>query len=140
MSLADIRAHIESRVNTAFGNLNPPVEVVFDNVQETPPALPYALVSISYTDTTIPVLCQTDGAVEQINGNLQIAVYAPRGRGMKALEQYATTSMLVMNNLYDWGSSVKVKAGPINGPVPLLAGDQPYAMVNTSCGFIASVD
>ena len=40
MSLADIRAHIESRVNTAFGNLSPPVEVVFDNVQETPPALP----------------------------------------------------------------------------------------------------
>ena len=140
MTLAAIRAHIESRVNTAFGNLNPAVEVVFDNVQETPPALPYALVSISYTDTTIPVLCQTDGAVEQINGNLQIAVYAPRGRGMKALEQYATTSMQVMNNLYDWGSSVKVKAGPISGPVPLLEGDQPYAMVNTSCAFIAQVD
>ena len=35
MSLADIRAHIESRVNTAFGSLSPPVEVVFDNVQET---------------------------------------------------------------------------------------------------------
>ena len=59
---------------------------------------------------------------------------------MKALEQYGTTSMLVMNNLYDWSSSVKVKAGPINGPVPLLEGDQPYAMVNTSCAFIASVD
>lgn len=140
MSFQAIRAHIESRVNTAFGSLSPPVEVVFDNVQETPPALPYVVVSISYTDTTIPVLCQTDGAVEQINGNLQLVAYAPRGRGMKALEQYATTSMQVMNNLYDWGNSVKVKAGPINGPVPLLAGDQPYAMVNTSCAFVASVE
>ena len=47
MSLADIRAHIETKVNTAFQNLSPPVEVVFDNVQETPPALPYVVVSIS---------------------------------------------------------------------------------------------
>ena len=30
MSLADIRAHIETKVNTAFQNLSPPVEVVFD--------------------------------------------------------------------------------------------------------------
>ena len=49
--------------------------------------------------------------------------------------------MQVMNSLYDWGSSdVRVKAGPINGPVPLLAGDQPYAMVNVSCAFMASID
>ena len=45
-----------------------------------------------------------------------------------------------MNSLYDWGSAVKVKAGPISGPVPLLAGDQPYAMVNVSCAFMASVN
>ena len=140
MSFQAIRAHIESRVNTAFGNLNPPVEVVFDNVDETPPALPYVLCTISYDSTTIPVLCQTDGAVEQINGNLQLVAYAPRGRGMKALEQYATTSMQVMNNLYDWGASVKVKAGPINGPRSVLAGDSPHALVNTSCAFIAAVD
>ena len=140
MSFQAIRAHIESKVFTAFQNLNPPLEVMFDSVQDTPPALPYVVCTISYTDTTIPVLCQTDGAVEQINGNLQLAAYAPRGRGMKALEQYATTSMQVMNSLYDWGGSVKVKAGPISGPVPLLAGDQPYAMVNVSCAFMASID
>ena len=140
MSFADIRAHIESKVSTAFGNLNPPVEVVWDNVQETPPALPYVICSISFTDTTIPVLCQTEGMVEQINGNLQIAAYAPRGRGMKALEEFGAVSMQVMNNLFDWGEPVKVKGGPINGPNPLLAGDQPYAMVNTSCAFIASVE
>ena len=140
MSFADIRAHIETKVSTAFGNLNPPVEVVWDNVQETPPALPYVICSISFLETTIPVLCQTEGMVEQINGNLQIAAYAPRGRGMKALEEYGAVSMEVMNNLFDWGEPVKVKGGPINGPNPLLAGDQPYALVNTSCAFIASID
>jgi len=140
MSFAAIRAHIESKVHTAFGNLNPPVEVVFDNVQETPPALPYVVCTISYTDTTIPVLCQQEGMVEHINGNLQIAAYAPRGRGMKALEEFGAVSMQIMNTLYDWGGAVKVKAGPVNGPVPLLSGDQPYAMVNTSCAFMASLD
>lgn len=139
MSFADIRAHIETKVDDAFGALAQPPEIVWDNVQDTPPALPYVVCTISYTDTTIPVLCQTDGAVEQINGNLQLAAYAPRGRGMKALEEYAAASMQVMNSLYDWGSRVKVKAGPISGPVPLLAGDQPYAMVNVSCAFMASV-
>ena len=83
----------------------------------------------------------TDGAMEQINGNLQIAAYAPRARGMKALEQYATTSMLVMNNLYDWSSSVKVKAGPIKGLCALyLRAINHMQMVNTSCAFIAQMD
>ena len=34
MSFQAIRAHIESRVFTAFQNLNPPLEVMFDNVQD----------------------------------------------------------------------------------------------------------
>ena len=140
MSFANIRALIETKVNDAFGVLNPPVEVVFDNVQETPPALPYVVLNISYTDTTVTTVRPSDGALRQINGNIQIAAYAPRGRGMKGLEELATTSMQVLNGLYDWSNPVKVRAGPINGPVSLLSGDQPYAMVNTSCAFTAQVD
>ena len=139
MSFADIRAHIETRVNDAFQALTPAVPVVFDNVQETPPALPYVVCLISYNDTTIPTVCVTDGAVEQINGNLQLSVYAPRGRGMKALEEYSAEAMKVMNNLFDWGGAVKVKAGQINGPQPVLSGDEPYALATISCPFIASV-
>ena len=137
MTFQAIRAHIETKVNTAFQNLSPPIEVMFDNVQETPPALPYVVCLISYLDTTMPTVCVTDGAVEQINGNLQLSIYVPRGRGMKALEQYSATAMTVMNTLFDWGSSVKVKAGQINGPVPLLNGDEPYALATISCPFLA---
>ena len=92
MSLADIRAHIESRVNTAFGNLSPPVEVVFDNVQETPPALPYVVVSISFTDTR----CQRCAPLtERWSRSTATCRSRPMPtRGMKALEQYATTSWL----------------------------------------------
>ena len=100
MSFASIRALIETKVNDAFGVLNPPVEVVFDNVQETPPALPYVVLNISYTNTTVTTVRPSDGALKQINGNIQIAV-CPRARGMKALEELATTSMQVLNRLYD---------------------------------------
>ena len=116
MTYAAIRAHIETKVNTAFQALSPAIEVVFDNVQETPPALPYVVCLIDYLDTTMPTVCVEDGAVEQINGNLQLSIYVPRGKGMKALEQYSTTAMTVMNNLFDWGSKVKVKAGANQRP------------------------
>ena len=92
MTLQAIRAHIETRVNDAFQALVPPIEVVFDNVQETPPALPYVACLISYTDTTVTTVCPTDGAMEQLNGNLQLSIYVPRGRGMKALEQYGASA------------------------------------------------
>ena len=34
MSFQTVRAHIESKVNTTFQALVPPVEVIFDNVQQ----------------------------------------------------------------------------------------------------------
>ena len=139
MSFQQIRAHIETKVNDAFQALVPPIEVMYDNVQETPPALPYVVCLISYTDTTVTTVSPTDGAMEQLNGNLQLSIYVPRGRGMKALEEYSATGMQVMNSLYDWGNSVKVKAGQINGPVALLNGDEPYALATISCPFSASI-
>ena len=140
MTFQAIRAHIETKVNTAFQALSPAVPVVFDNVQETPPDLPYVVCLVSYTDVTVTTVCVTDGAIEQLNGNLQLSIYVPRGQGMKALEEYGAEAMKVMNSLYEWGGTVKVKAGSINGPVALLDGDQPYALATISCPFIASVD
>ena len=139
MTFQAIRAHIETKVNDAFQALVPPIEVMYDNVQETPPALPYVVCLISYTDTTVTTVSPTDGAMEQLNGNLQLSIYVPRGRGMKALEEYSATGMQVMNSLYDWSNSVNVKAGQINGPVALLAGDEPYALATISCPFSASI-
>ena len=139
MTFQAIRAHIETKVNDAYQALSPAVPVVFDNVQETPPALPYVVCLISYTDTTVTTVSPTNGAMEQLNGNLQLSIYVPRGQGMKKLEEYGAEAMKVMNNLYEWGSTVEVKAGQINGPVALLNGDEPYALATISCPFSASV-
>ena len=140
MSFQQIRAHIEVKVNAAYQALSPAVPVMFDNVQESPPALPYVVCIVSYTDTVMSTVCPTDGSVEQINGNLQLSIYVPRGQGMKQLEEYGAEAMKVMNSFYDWGGSVKVKAGQINGPVALLAGDEPYALATVSCPFTAQID
>ena len=88
----------------------------------------------------MPTISPTDGSVEQINGNLQLSIYVPRGQGMKALEEYGAEAMKVINRLYEWGGTVQVKAGQINGPVALLAGDEPYALATISCPFLASVN
>ena len=95
---------------------------------------------ISYVSTTETVICQSEAAIENLQGNLQLSIYAPRGRGMKALEEYGAESMKVMNTMYDWSSSVRVRCGQISGPVPLLNGPEPYALATVSCPFSACVD
>ena len=140
MTLQAVRAHIESKVYNAFQGLTPSLPVVWDNVQEKPPGMPYVICLISYTNTTESVVCQTEASVENLNGNLQLSIYVPRGGGMKALEEYAAEGMKAMNTMYDWSSSVRVRCGQINGPVPLLNGPEPYALATISCPFSACVD
>ena len=140
MTFQAVRAHIESKVNTAFQGLTPSLPVVWDNVQEKPPALPYVICLINYVSTTETVICQTESAAENLKGNLQLSIYVPRGGGMKALAEYAAEGMKVMNTMYDWSSPVRVRCGQINGPVPLLNGPEPYALATISCSFGATVD
>ncbi len=136
MSFAQVRAYIETRVTAAF----PGITVVYDNVQETPPPVPYVICLISYQSTTEPVLCQEESMVENLRGNLQISCYAERGKGMGPLEDMAAQAMACMNRMYDWSDfHTKVRCGQINGPTPVLAGNEPYALVTLSCAFNAQV-
>ena len=140
MTFQAVRAEIESKGYSAFQALSPPVPCVFDNTYETPPALPHVVCLVSYTNTTETVICQSEAALENLQGNIQLSIYAPRGRGMKALEEYAAEAMKCLNGLYDWSSPVRVRCGQINGPVPLLNGPEPYALATVSCPFSACVD
>ena len=135
MTLATIRAYIETRVAAAY----PGITCVFDNTFETPPPVPYVICLISYPTTTEPVICQNESAVEQLRGNLQISCYAERGKGMKPLEEMGVQGMVLMNRMYEWDSPVKVRCGQISGPTPILAGTEPYGLVTISCPFNARV-
>ena len=139
MSFSTVRSVIESKVWDQFQNLNPPVEVIFDNVQETPPARPYVICLISYSSTTEPIICPGGGAIENLRGNLQLSIYCDRGKGMKYLENLGAEGMKAMNTLYDQQAAARVKAGQINGPTPILTGQEPYALLTLSCPFNAQV-
>lgn len=139
MTFASVRAVIEKKVFDQYQALTPAVTVVFDNVQETPPALPYVICLVSYTTTTESVLCMDGGAIEDLRGNLQLSCYAPRAEGMKQLESLAAEGMKAMNTMYDATANSRVKCGQISGPTPVLANSQPYALVTLSCPFAASV-
>ena len=140
MTFQAVRSVIESKVFAAYQALTPPVQVVFDNTIETPPDLPYVVCLISYVTTTETVICQTEAAVENLQGNLQLSIYVTRGSGMKSLEEYAAVGMQAMNTLYDPNNSVKVRCKQINGPVALLNGPEPYAVATISCAFSACVE
>ena len=139
MTFASVRAVIEKKVFDQYQALSPAVTVVFDNVQETPPALPYVICLVSYTTTTEPVLCIDGGAIEDLRGNLQLSCYAPRAEGMKQLENLAAEGMKAMNTMYDATANSRVKCGQISGLTPVLANAEPYALVTLSCLFAASV-
>ena len=81
MSFAAVRAVIESKVWDQFQAMSPAVPVVFDNVQETPPALPYVMCLVSYNTTTEPVICPGGGAVERLLGQPAAVLLCPTGKG-----------------------------------------------------------
>ena len=137
MSFASIRSVIESKVWDQFQSLSTPVEVLFDNVQETPPALPYVVCIISYTTTTEPTLCIDGEALEAIVGNLQLTCYVPKAQGMKQLENLSAEGMKAINTMYDPNGTTKVKCGQINGPTAILGDAAPYALATLSCRFTA---
>jgi len=140
MTFQAVRSVIESKVFAAYQALTPPVQVVFDNTIETPPDLPYVVCLISYVTTTETVICQTEAAVENLQGNLQLSIYATRGSGMRSLEEYAAVGMQAMNTIYNPNNPVKVRCKQINGPVALLNGPEPYAVATISCAFSACVE
>ena len=139
MSLANIRALIETQVNDAFQMLSPPVPVVFDNVQEEPPGNEYVILSISYPSFTEPVLCPEESSIECIRGSVQIACFTPRAQGMKRLEEMGTVAMQTLNFMKSAPdpNNVRLSIGVIAGPDPVLAGNQPYALVNIAAPFTA---
>ena len=139
MSFASVRAVIEQKVNGVYQGLTPAIPVVWDNVQETPPAEAHVVCLISYVTTTEPVICPDGGAIENLQGNLQLSCIGPRGKGMKQLEELAAEGMRAMNTMYDQNATTKVKCGPISGPAPVTSGPEPYVVTTLSCPFHASV-
>ena len=144
MSFAPIRAAIESHLADTYALMDPPVTVVFDNTQETPPTegnAEYVLINIVFPFVTLPILDIAESGIEYIRGTVQIASYASRVIGMKRLEDMALVGIKALNNLktINQPAGPRVNVGTIEGPEAVIAGDQPYALVNVAAPFTARV-
>ena len=136
MSLQSVRAIIEQRIQAAYAVDR--IAVVFNNTFETPPPVPYVVCLVDYVDVAQPLVCQVEPLIEDLRGNIQISCYTKRGQGMGQLELMAETAMKAMNQMYQWGDAVTVKCGAVSGPVSVLEGSDPYALVTVSAPFVAT--
>ena len=138
MSFQQIRATFESALNSAYAALDPAVPVLFDNVQETPPSTyPFVAVNINFANTTTPVLCPNEGAMEQIRGSVQVTCYVAKQQGMKQLEELATVGMTALVQMKDICNPVRPFVGSIDGPQSGVAPNASYTLTTISAPFTA---
>ena len=146
MTLAAIRALFETELTTAYGALLQPAVVVYDNVQETPPADAsggFVIISITFPGLTEPLLCPTESGIERIRGTVQISCYAPRGQGMKRLQELTTVGAQTLVGIKAAAAAspdvFSAAVGEIEGPETLLSGDAPHALATLAAPFTARV-
>jgi hypothetical protein len=139
MSLTNIRSLIEVAITDAYAAMTPAVPVVYDNVQEEPPGQEYVILSLSYPELISPVLCPAESGIETIRGNVSLSCYTPRATGMKRLDEMATVGITVLNTLKAQSdpNGVRFNLGAVEGPVPVLTGDNPLALAAVSAPFTA---
>jgi hypothetical protein len=137
-----IRARYELAVRDALLPLDVPLH--YDNVQEQPipeggSITEYAVITISFPSSTEPDIC---GGVVFIRGNVQVNMYAPRMGGMFRLEQMAAAVVCALMTIDDYPEPTNVYTGVqgIQGPTPVLMGQDPQAATVVSAPFTARVE
>ena len=137
-----IRARYELAIRDALLPLSVPLH--YDNVQEQPippqgSATEYATITISFPSSTEPDIC---GGVVFIRGNVQVNMHAPRMGGMMRLEQMAAAVVCALMTINDYPDpeNVITHCGSIQGPTPVLGGQDPQAATVVSAPFTARVE
>ena len=137
-----IRARYELAIRDALLPLGVPLH--YDNVQEQP--IPeggsieeYAVITLSFPSSTEPDIC---GGVVFIRGNVQVNMYAPRMGGMMRLEQMAAAVVCALMTIDDYPKPENVRTGVqgVQGPTPVLGGQDPQAITVVSAPFTARVE
>ena len=137
-----IRARYELAIRDALLPLSVPLH--YDNVQEQPiptegSITEYATITISFPSSTEPDIC---GGVVFIRGNVQVNMYAPRMGGMMRLEQMAAAVVCALMTIgdYEQPENVITSVQSIQGPTPVLGGQDPQAATVVSAPFTARVE
>lgn len=121
--------------------------VVFDNTEETPPRLPYAIVTVSFGRTIEPSLgCVAD----HLQGSMAVGVYSRLGRGSTEAEDAVQSVLWAWGGLNkDFSDPVRLRTYNHDGPVTFDPGGlsqlvrglgtAPSSIHTVNCGFTARV-
>ena len=137
MTLASIRSAFETFMQSALS----PVPVFFDNVaaDAVDAASEFVMLTVSFPELTIPIICQAESATDRILGNVQAVVYAPRNGGMKRLEELAIAAGQAFYQVPHQQVNPIIRVGGLASLV-VPSGDAPYLAINVSAPFTARVE
>ena len=141
MTLVNTRAAFEKAVTDAVTDVDPTVEMVYDNmVYKTPgKTKKYIVMSIDFAQSTL----QTQGAASDFySGVIQCNIYVPRGKGSASL---ASLGEAVIDGLTSVNASTYTdtfscdpRVLDVVGPAPIELDDSPHFLGLISCQFTAN--
>ena len=141
MTLVNTRAAFEKAVTDAVENVDPTVEMIYDNmIYKTPgKTKKYIVMSIDFAQATT----QTQGASQDFySGVIQCNIYVPRGKGSAALSELGEAVIdgltSVNASTYTDSFSCDPRVLDIVGPAPIELDDSSHFLGLISCQFTAN--
>ena len=141
MTLVNTRAAFEKAVTDAVVDVDPTVEMIYDNmVYKTPgKTKKYIVMSIDFGQATT----QTQGPSQDFySGVIQCNIYVPRGKGsstLSALGEAVIDGLISVNaSNYTDTFSCSPRVLDINGITPIDLGDSSRFLGLISCQFTAN--
>ena len=141
MTLVKTRAAFEKAVTDAVADVDPTIDMVYDNVTFTKSGKTkkYVVMLINYNQATI----QNQGASSDFySGVIQCNIYVPKSKGTKQLSELAEAVIDGLTSVnasgYTDTFSVKPRVQDINGPTTLEIEDRSHFVGIISCQFSAN--
>ena len=141
MTLVNTRAAFEKAVTDAVADVDPTVEMIYDNMIYKTPGKnkKYVVMSVDFAQATT----QTQGTSKDFySGVIQCNIYVPRGKGPATLSSLgeAVIDGLTSVNASDYTDtfSCKPRVLDINGVTPLEIEDRSHFIGLISCQFTAN--
>ena len=141
MTLVKTRAAFEKAVTDAVADVDPTIDMVYDNVTFTKSGKTkkYVVMLINYNQATI----QNQGASSDFySGVIQCNIYVPKSKGTSQLSEIAEAVIDGLTSVnasgYTDTFSVKPRVQDINGPTMLEIEDRSHFVGVISCQFSAN--
>lgn len=140
MNYQAICAAIEVPLNTAFGGLNPPVKIFFDNLIARPPDPPgeYVMVNITFGLTTESAIAKS---YDFARGAVIVRVFTRKGNGglrARQLSEVASCALKTLGESKKPATGVFLRIRNLKGPEFFMDEDQPHFLARITAGWDAT--